>query len=278
MDNNKKRHQEFCKFLRLPYEMDDMLFPKSQIESYNYIDLIKNSMLFKELPENYDEICIFIPNDINKPLHLILLKYADKEALLKKGFLLHPSIVYHKDAFELLNENYFIEYPLSELNYNDFMGIPYSKDKPIILTPEATKSYIKNGWEDIMIKNFKKTFERLSSDSPSLYQIDYHRRSDVNLYANEDILLFTDKEQKNWIGGFIRGDRYIRPEYRGKGLGTEAIVARMLLPTLNPPNGTGFYSPDGYKSRVKAFEILTNLDNPQKLNTHDKKIKKIAYE
>lgn len=53
-------------------------------------------------------------------------------------------------------------------------------------------------------------------------------------------------------------ERYVSPEFRGKGLGLELIVTREKTPLLSRViTGSGFFSPGGYASRMKAYKVLT---------------------
>ncbi len=74
--------------------------------------------------------------------------------------------------------------------------------------------------------------------------------------ANEDDL--SEMKDNALVG--LRGvrERYVDPEFRGKGLGISLITTREKNPLLSRfVAGSGFFSPGGYASRIKAHQNLT---------------------
>ncbi len=82
--------------------------------------------------------------------------------------------------------------------------------------------------------------------------------------ANEDDLNDMDNDPKQ-IGLQGVRERYVTPEFRGKGLGTSLIMTREKTPLLSRVvTGSGFFSPGGYASRIKAHRDLTEAYLDQK--------------
>lgn len=87
-------------------------------------------------------------------------------------------------------------------------------------------------------------------------------REDIKVYLgpSESDILITVQVDGHEIPAACRHygvERYVVPEFRGRGLGTELVLIGAKTPAIRGlEKGTGLYSPGGYASRKKAFDML----------------------
>lgn len=171
--------------------------------------------------------------------------------VLKNGFQFIPDIIFHEKLFNAENK---ILYNRGTLQKESFMGGIH----PTIMTQKQADDYIRNGFDAVINKRFNKLFSKLDTDSQTLFPIDYPYRDDIQVFASNILrsTLLVTKDGSDWIGGNIVGDRYIKEKYRGKGFGIEVVLIQARNPAIGIRSGTGLYSPAGYNTRLKAFDIL----------------------
>lgn len=109
------------------------------------------------------------------------------------------------------------------------------------------------------------TLNRLFKERHRGVLIDYPWNPDINVYTIFDIsynsteILLTKEVDgiETPVANTFAVERYVVPEFRGQGLGIELVLIPNRVPGINKNmNGTGCYSPGGFKTREKAYDIL----------------------
>lgn len=101
--------------------------------------------------------------------------------------------------------------------------------------------------------------------------LDYPNRPDCKVYIifgeyskkTADILITMENENREEVpvANTSGIERYVTPDYRGKGLAVEMVLIPHRIPEIQDIlylHGSGIYSPGGHNSRLKAFHILEN--------------------
>lgn len=212
---------------------------------YSFIAINGNSIQKYYIEQSESGIQLSLSDDIKK---IIPLSELDTGACF-----INTDILNHLNLFRQFNDNLLLTNPLSDIDYSKFMGCRVGGE-PVVMSEENANNYIKGGWEKNIISRFNDLFQTIQTSSDIFLLA---QREDYNVYGNRNRLLLTTPDDSQWIGGFNVGDRYIKPEFRGKGFGSDVIVERMSFPALGIINGTGYYSPAGYETRKNAFFKLT---------------------
>ena len=197
----------------------------------------------------------------------MLMGFPNRREMLEK---IKSSLKDGQSINELLDPNHrywrnILAHPRVRDEVKDMIGVPTlpSKEKfigaqPRILSEEQSEFIEEN-------RHRGDDINRLFQERHDGVLIDYPWNPDINVYfiyrlsnSSTEILITKEvdgieKPAANTLGV----ERYVEPEFRGQGLGVELVLIPNRVPEIGKPvKGSGYYSPGGFRTREKAYDIL----------------------
>ena len=206
----------------------------------------------------------------------ILAHSGPVEELLDPHFIDYENIFMHQKLYDVVKESL----PTPKLPpYDVFIGTDRNSffrlnEVKVLSQKESNEIERSRDRENILHEIFEERNELG-------VKLNYPQNKDINVYIvaypgyDPDLLITIEEDGLEIPVANTSGvERYVSPGYRGRNLATELVLIPNRIPGLPQyisPNGTGLYSPGGFKSREKAYKILNCEKDLEISPTHDKK-------
>lgn len=199
------------------------------------------------------------------------------EELLDPHFIDYENIFMHRKLYEVVKASI----PAPQLPTHDvFIGIGrdsfFRLNKLKVLSQKESNEIERTRDRENILHEIFEERNELG------VKLDYPQNSDINVYLvgnpgyeeTPDLLITIEEEGLEIPVANTSGvERYVSPGYRGRNLATELVLIPNRIPGLSQyvsPNGTGLYSPGGFKSREKAYKTLECENTPELSLAQDK--------